>query len=49
VSERLIRYWGILRGEERRLRKLRQLLALLRWYRRTWRDARSTTASGPAT
>jgi ABC-type multidrug transport system fused ATPase/permease subunit len=33
VSERLAGYWRILRGEERRLRKLRQLLALLRPYR----------------
>ncbi|HEX2233539.1 MAG TPA: ABC transporter ATP-binding protein [Thermoleophilaceae bacterium] len=33
MSERVLRYWGILRGEERRLRKLRQLLALLRPYR----------------
>jgi ABC-type multidrug transport system fused ATPase/permease subunit len=33
VSERLTGWWRILRGEERRLRKLRQLLALLRPYR----------------
>jgi ABC-type multidrug transport system fused ATPase/permease subunit len=33
VSERLGLYWRVLRGEERRLRKLRQLLALLRPYR----------------
>jgi ABC-type multidrug transport system fused ATPase/permease subunit len=33
VSERAYRIWRILRGEERRLRKLRQLLALLRPYR----------------
>ena len=33
MSERVRGWWRVLRGEERRLRKLRQLLALLRPYR----------------